>query len=391
VHASPGGTFASSFPDGPSTLFGSEWLGRRLDVLRAVSRDVAAVGPLLAVVYLTWFALQHVFAYDFEQAFYPAARHVLAGASPFPPVTHAALSTGTAFVYPPFTAVLVAPLALLPLPVAAVLFTLLLTASAVLALYVLDVRDWRCYAAIFLWPPVLSGLQTANLTLLLALGAALVWRFRDRRVVAAAGTAVLLALKLFLWPLVVWLLATRRVVCGVQALAAAVVITFAAWAVIGFAGLTEYVPLLRLFSEIVERAGYTPLSIALKAGIGFDVARGLTLGIGVLLVATIVLLGRRRRDEEAFVAAIAASVLCSPVCWLHYYALFIVPLAILRPRYSALWLLPFVVIGAPAAADGASWWAGIVIATFAVLLARAAVKRGDGRLGRPTVRSLPAG
>jgi len=355
-------------------------------VLQKVGRDVAVVGPILAAVYLAWFGFQHVFAYDFEQAFYPAARHVLAGASPFPPVTHAALATGTAFVYPPLTALLVAPFALLPLPVAAGLFTSLLVASAVLALSILGVRDWRCYAAIFLWPPVLSGLQTANLTLLLTLGAAVVWRFRDRRMVAAVGTGLLIALKLFLWPLVVWLLATRRVACGLQALAMAAVVTLATWAVIGFAGLTEYVPLVKLFSQLVERRGYTPLAIALKAGASFDVARGLSLAVSALLVGGIVFLGRRRRDDHAFVLAIAACVLCSPVAWLHYYSLFIVPLAILKPRYSALWLLPFVVIAAPAAASGASWWAGIVIATFALLIGGAAL--GGRALGLDGVRLL---
>ncbi len=371
--------------------FENEWLVRRLDVLRAVGRDVAVVGPILAVFYLAWFAFQGVPAYDFEQAFYPAARHVFEGVSPFPPVTHAALATGIAFVYPPFAALLIAPFALLPVAVAGVLFTLLLVVSALLALFVLGVRDWRCYAAIFLWPPVLSGLQTANLTLLLALGVAVLWRFRDRRVVAALVTGALIALKLFLWPLLVWLLATRRVACGLQAIVVAVVITVVTWAMIGFAGLTEYVPLLRMFSQIVERRGYTPLAVALKVGVGPDVARGLSLAVGALLVGAIVLLGRRRRDDDAFVVAIAASVLCSPVAWLHYYALFIVPLAILRPRYGALWLLPFVIIGAPAAASGASWWAVAVIATFALVVGGAALGRADVRRRAPALAPLQAG
>ena len=38
-----------------------------------------------------------------------------------------------------------------------------------------------------LWPPVISAIQTGNVTLPLALAAALVWRYRDRAVVPGAG------------------------------------------------------------------------------------------------------------------------------------------------------------------------------------------------------------
>ena len=344
------------------------WLGRRLDVFRAVGRDVAVVGPVLAIVYLTFFALAHVPAYDFEKSFYPAARHFLSGESPFPPATYAAVKTGTAFVYPPLTAMLIVPLALLPVSVAGVVFTLLLVGATLLALRVLGVRDWRCYTAVFLWPPVLSGLQTANLTLLLALGAALLWRYRDRRPVVVGVAGALIALKLFLWPLVIWLLATRRIAGGLQAIAAAALITVGSWAIIGFAGVHEYLPLIRLFSDDSERRGYTPLTLALKVGFGFDAARGLWLAVGAALVGWMVVLGRRRLEREAFVVAIAASIVCSPTAWLHYYSLLIVPVAILRPRYSPLWLLPFVVIAAPAAASGPSWWSIVVMATFAAVI-----------------------
>ena len=55
---------------------------------------------------------------------------------------------------------------------------LLLTGAVLATLRALDVRDWRCYGVAFLWPPVLSAIQTGNITLLLGLCAALVWRFR---------------------------------------------------------------------------------------------------------------------------------------------------------------------------------------------------------------------
>ncbi len=351
-----------------SPLVEDGWLARRFGVLRAVGRDVAIVGPVLAVFYLTLFALAHVPAYDFEKSFYPAAQHFVSGQSPFPPATHASVKTGTAFVYPPLTAMLIAPLTLLPVSVAGVLFTLLLAGATVLTLRTLGVRDWRCYTAVFLWPPVLSGLQTANLTLLLALGVALLWRYRDRQAIVVATAGLLIALKLFLWPLVIWLFATRRVAGGIKAIAAAALVTVGSWAVIGFAGIHEYVPLIRVFSDDSERRGYTPLTVLLRLGFGFDVSRALWLAFGAGLVCLLAVLARRGLEREAFVLAIAASILCSPTAWLHYYSLLIVAVAMLRPRYDPLWLLPFVVIAAPAAASGPSWWSLTLMVTFAVVV-----------------------
>ena len=71
---------------------------------------------------------------------------------------------------------------------AAGLVVMLLLVGAVLAtLWVLGVRDWRCYGVVLLWPPVLSAIQTGNVTLLLGLARRSSWRFRDAS--GAAGCA----------------------------------------------------------------------------------------------------------------------------------------------------------------------------------------------------------
>ena len=68
-------------------------------------------------------------------------------------------------------------------------------------------------------------LGTIEPLLLLAVAAA--WRWRDASVAGAARSAAAIVLKLFLWPLAVWLALTRRV-CGrpVVAVAVAVALTF---------------------------------------------------------------------------------------------------------------------------------------------------------------------
>ena len=77
----------------------------------------------------------------------------------------------------------------------------------VAALWLLELRDWRCYGAAYLSVAVLHDIRLGALTPLLALGLALVWRWRAQAR-AAVPLALIIVAKLFLWPLTVWLVAT---------------------------------------------------------------------------------------------------------------------------------------------------------------------------------------
>ena len=103
-----------------------------------------------------------------------------------------------------------APLTLLPATAADFTAAILGLIAFVAALWIVGVRDWRVYGAAFLWPPVLVEVRTAHLTLVLCLLLAVVWRTRDRFPFAGLTLGVALALKFFLWPLVLWLAAMRR-------------------------------------------------------------------------------------------------------------------------------------------------------------------------------------
>ena len=120
-----------------------------------------------------------------------------------------------AYPYPPLLALLAAPVVQLPFQVAGVIVMATLVLVALAVLFVADVRDWRCYGLVLLWPPVISAIQTGNVTLWFALALALVWRFRNRLLSPSASLGVTLAAKFFLWPVVVWMAATRAgTVCG---------------------------------------------------------------------------------------------------------------------------------------------------------------------------------
>src|SRR4051794_23451889 len=166
------------------------------------------------------------------EIFRSAALAVTHGRSPYTVVDPAALAHNDKFVYPPITALLIAPLAVLPDLAGRVLVLLLTLACVPLALRLLGVRDWRCYGLALLTAPVLDSVSLGALSPLLLVGVAASWRYRDRQHLAAASTAATAVAKLFAWPLVVWLVATRRVRTAVAAAALAFVLLVAGWAAI---------------------------------------------------------------------------------------------------------------------------------------------------------------
>src|SRR5207244_434494 len=101
------------------------------------------------------------------------------------------------------------------------------------ALKILGVRDWRCFAVAFLWVATLQAVATGTFSALLVLVLALAWRYRDRRRIVALSVAYAVGAKLFVWPLFVWLLATRRFATAAATFAATLLLVFGTWAVIG--------------------------------------------------------------------------------------------------------------------------------------------------------------
>ena len=74
--------------------------------------------------------------------------------------------------------------------------------------------------------------------------------------------------------------------------------------------------------------------------------------------------------RRSFALAIAASLVLAPIVWLDYYALATVPLAVARPRLSAVWFLPLLTWGLPSSgiATDPVWGVGRVLLVFSVVL-----------------------
>ena len=307
-------------------------------VLVAVMWTLAFVGFSLAEDLLAW---------DVRFAYLPAAEALLDGRSPYPELDDPILEDQKGYVYPPQLVVLLVPLTPLPVDVVAVLVTCLLLALVALTLRILGVRDLRCYAAAFLWMPTTSGVLLGNVSIPLAFALAVAWRYRETvwRPAVAVGLAV--SAKLLLWPVFVWMIATRRLRAVALAAVVGTVVTFAAWAAIGFDGLRTYPDLLERLSEIQSERSYSIVGMAATLGLGSTAGNVLTVVVGLALLIGCVVFARRSDDARSFVCAVAATLAVSPIVWLHYLVVLLVPMAILRRRFSALWLLPILLWGSP--------------------------------------------
>jgi hypothetical protein len=341
----------------------------------AAERLVLAILPPVLVIGLIvarYVAGKHL-GFDFKPL-WEASRHVVHGTSPYPPPHAWALHDEQQFVYPPIAAVLAAPLAVFPFGVAAALLAAIELVATGLTLHVLNVRDWRCYGVAFLWYPVLQNLLIGSITSLLALALAVVWRYRDDERITTPVAAAAIAAKVFLWPLLFWLAATRRGVAAARALGLALVVVALSWALIGFAGLTSYPRLLDQLSRLEQSKSYSVVALGGVLGLSSGEARALAIAAGAIVLFSVIAIGHRHRndldaDRRAFILAIAAAFLFSPIVWTHYLALLVVPIAITRRTLSPLWFVPLAMWATPGQSDGQTWRVLVGASVWIVVLA----------------------
>src|SRR5262249_18300230 len=160
---------------------------------------------------------------------------------------------------------------------------------------------------------------------------------------AGLSLGVVVALKLFLWPIILWLAITRRFKAAAVAACSSVVVLLVPWIPLRGAGLLSYPHRLSVLSSLEAKRGFSPAALLGPCGVGWSTASmvGYALGV-VLLVAAY----RRRHSEEAALALVCSgALLLTPILWPNYLLVMLVPLAVLRPRFGVIWLLPAVLVG----------------------------------------------
>jgi hypothetical protein len=319
--------------------------------------------------------------------FLSAAGKVLHTASPY------AYEGDKTFAYPPLLAWFVAPLHPLSGSAAGFLWTLLSLIVVALALWLLELRDWRCYALVFVFLFTRSSIDLGTIEPLLLLATAAAWRWRDHalRTGAAVGSAVVL--KLFVWPLVIWLALTRRLRAASIAVAFALTLALVSWAAIGFAGIGDYPGVLRRLANDESTSSYSVVALGVRAHLPLLAARIIAVLVTLALLAAAAWVARdgrrtpRDRDVAALTITLTAALAASPIVWVHYFLLLLVPLALTRPRLSLLWFVPFAFqpLGEAAWPAGDAPKLGLALAATLVILGAAVVRPS----WRPALRRSP--
>jgi len=339
--------------------------------------------PGIAIGYAGWWEIRTRSPLQDFGIFRTAASAVLHGRTPYVAPTAAAFAHFDKFVYPPIAALVFAPFAALPSGPARVLMFIAGLAALLGALRVLGVTDWRCYGVAAVSAPAINTLALGAITSFLLLGAALAWRYRDNPAATAVATAFTAVVKLFLWPIGVWLLATKRWWAAAICVGTGLILLLGGWAVIDFAGLRSYPTLVHLLERVEAPASYSFVALL---GLSGGPATAATV---VLSAATVVAVWFAARgsggDRRSFAVAVVASLLASPLVWMHYLLLLYVPIALYRPRLSGLWFLPLLLWATPTThSHGTTWRIALALLVVAVVAARtvgASARPGFSRAG----------
>lgn len=311
---------------------------------------------------------------DFHGGAWLAAQQILHGSSPYlAPDTQLLFRFSRAFVTPPPLGLAAVPLAHLPYGLAVALWNLLNAAGMVAALWLLGVRDLRMYLLALFAAPFISSLSNGQVEGVFALLLAVAWRYRAIWL-GAVAVGALIAAKLYAFPLVIWLIATRRFRLAATAGGSAVLCLTASWAVIGFHGLAEYPRLLHAASRVADReaGSLSPATLVLRLGGTHGVGNAVAVCFGVSVMALIVLTAADH-DQGWFSAAVTGGLVGSPILWDHYLVLLFIPLAVSRPRSLAPWLLTSLLWSGYAFASPAARAAGTLSLAVAIPVLACAV------------------
>lgn len=282
-----------------------------------------------------------------------------------------ALLAANHLIYPPFTGYLFAPFAVIPSHAAIVLYLLLSLTATALALWILEVRDWRCYFAVALWQPLFTGLVVGALGSLLVLALAGVWRWRGRLRVAAV-VAVAVVAKLVLWPLLLWLVATKRWRVAAAAAGATIAALCVPFLGLGAGVGWSYVELIGEDERIFNRTSFSTTALFHAVGLSSAASRIALVLLAFAAEAAIVLAARTRDgDRRSFIAAIAVALLLSPIVWSHYLLLLAVPIALRARTFNGLWLVPVGLWCVGSASLGSVWELVVVLAVVVAVSAAA--------------------
>jgi len=130
-------------------------------------------------------------------------------------------------------------------------------------------------------------------------------------------------------------IATRRYRAAAITAAGVPLVILSCWAVVGFAAIERYGSILAANNHIFSRSGPYVQGFLLQVHAGSQLA---VVG-GVVVAALLLARAWSASDLGGFTLALCAAIILSPVAWIGYMGLLVIPLAIVWPQWSRAWLV----------------------------------------------------
>ena len=310
---------------------------------------VAIVALVVATAAIVWSA-GSTLGYDFH-AYEGAARRILDGDRLYDPAVDVAGGFAI-YLYPPPFALAIVPLAAIGGQAAVWAWTGLLILAFAAGAALLPVGRTVRWVIVLLaaidWPFLYSvklGQVGPILFLLFVIG----WRFLDRPGPLGGSIGLGALVKVQPGLLIGWAVLTARWRAAAIAIAVVLIGALVATLMTGTQPWFDYPALLgRVSSPITTPHNFTPGAVAWQAGVSSDIA-GVIQAITTLgALVAVVVAARMASADAAYLVAVVASQLISPLLWDHYAMLLLLPVA---------WLL-----------ERRQWWAIAVPLTTSILL-----------------------
>jgi alpha-1,2-mannosyltransferase len=288
-------------------------------------RVPGAIAPLLAVVAVVLVFLPLSPAYDLV-VFLRAGYATLHGLQVYPPVGSPAVYSGSSFVYPYIAALPFAPLATISRGLSIDLFFAISVGAVLIACLAAARSDpWRA-TLVLCSCFTITGLQLGALSPLLFAGTVFLWLLRGRPKALGLLAAAVVVSKLFLAPLLIWLLLARRWRAFAYASGFTLALLTAGF-LLGPIGVSRYAHILSALGAHEARAGFGLIGALLNAGVAPAAARTTALVLTAAVFAGAYVHHRRAHDERVlFCAGIVGSLLLTPILWSHYLVFLAAPL-----------------------------------------------------------------
>jgi alpha-1,2-mannosyltransferase len=319
---------------------------------------IALLLVVLAIRVVQFFGFTGVIQWGYDlSAYWAAALRLLDGQSIYQPFQLAGPYSPQQqflYLYPPFLAVVVSPLAAVIGDYRVANWVWAAFGATILVVTVVSIARRERIArgsnlallvgAAFAYAPVVSELNIGNVHLLILgllagawLGVSRGTRGGDITAGVLVGMAALI--KVFPGLIVVWFLVTGRVRAAVAAVAAMALLVVATLPVVGLDPWLEYPRVLANLGRPVELTDVLAPTVWLSALMSPLVAQALVTIVGIAIVVWV---ARRSVDAVSFATTVVVSLLIAPALYPHYLAIMILPL-LLAVRLHLPWLLMLVV------------------------------------------------